>query len=61
MAVQAACRGGLDCRLGGRARGGAHVEHPAHACDAGRVEAQWLIERGRSLASEREACAGGEG
>eukprot|EP00964_Phaeocystis_antarctica_P045961 scaffold26501_cov61-Phaeocystis_antarctica.AAC.1 len=38
---------------GGRGRGaaaaqaarGAHLKHPAHVRDAGRVEAQWLVER----------------
>ena len=59
-AVHAACRGGLDCRLGGRARGGAHPEHVAHGCDAGGVEAQRLVERRRALPRvERRASVGG--
>ena len=32
-------------QIGGKARGGAHVEHGAHSCDAGGVEAQRLVER----------------
>ena len=34
-----------------RARGGDHVEHVAHACDLGRVEAQRLVEGRRALPS----------
>ena len=56
-AAHAACRGGLDCRLGGRAGGGAHVEHVLHDRDAGGVEAQRLVERQRFLPRvERRAC-----
>eukprot|EP00964_Phaeocystis_antarctica_P062970 scaffold37756_cov51-Phaeocystis_antarctica.AAC.2 len=33
---------------------GAHGEHGAHACDAGRVEAQRLVERRRPLPSQKE-------
>ena len=36
-------------QIGGRARGGAHVEHVAYVCDAGGVEAQRLVERPRVL------------
>ena len=36
-------------QIGGRARGGAHVEHDAHVRDAGGVEAQRLVERPRGL------------
>eukprot|EP00964_Phaeocystis_antarctica_P124893 scaffold88529_cov45-Phaeocystis_antarctica.AAC.2 len=32
---------------------GAHVEHVAHVCDAGRVEAQLLVERRRDLPSRK--------
>ena len=46
---------GCDCKLGGRARGGAHFEHAAHARDAGGVEAQRLVERRRVL----PACGAG--
>ena len=45
---------GIDCRM--RAigtRGGAHAEHVIQKCDAGRVEAQWLVERRRALQRER--------
>ena len=41
----------------GRGTRGAHVKHVIHGCDAGRVEAQWLIERRRLLPRvEGEAC-----
>eukprot|EP00964_Phaeocystis_antarctica_P048466 scaffold28065_cov57-Phaeocystis_antarctica.AAC.3 len=33
---------------------GAHVEHVAHVRDAGRVEAQRLVERPRKLPSRKE-------
>ena len=33
---------------------GAHVEHAAHGCDAGRVEAERLVERRRDLPSRKE-------
>eukprot|EP00964_Phaeocystis_antarctica_P156657 scaffold126464_cov39-Phaeocystis_antarctica.AAC.1 len=33
---------------------GAHLEHPLHGCDAGRVEAQRLVERVRVLPSRKE-------
>eukprot|EP00964_Phaeocystis_antarctica_P130451 scaffold94312_cov54-Phaeocystis_antarctica.AAC.2 len=33
---------------------GAHVEHGVHGCDAGRVEAQRLVERRRALPSQKE-------
>ena len=45
VCARSVCRGGLDCRLGSRARGGAHGEHVAHVRDAGGVEAQRLVER----------------
>ena len=32
---------------------GAHQEHLLHGCDAGRVEAQWLVERRRFLPSKK--------
>ena len=31
----------------------AHVEHAVHGCDAGRVEAQRLVERRRALPSRK--------
>ena len=48
--IQAACRGGLDCRLGA-----GHLEHIAHFFDAGGVEAaQRLVERRCALPSREE-------
>eukprot|EP00964_Phaeocystis_antarctica_P062013 scaffold37107_cov48-Phaeocystis_antarctica.AAC.1 len=45
-----------------RAQGGAHLEHPAHECDAGGVEAQRLVERRRELPRvERRAGGAGRG
>ena len=38
---------------GGRARGGAHVEHVPHVRDLGRVEAERLVERRRVLPSRK--------
>ena len=41
---------------------GAHVEHPAHARDLGRVEAERLVERRRVLPSQKaRACDAGRG
>ena len=40
---------GLTTQIGGRARGGAHVEHLAHGGDAGGVEGERLVERRRAL------------
>eukprot|EP00964_Phaeocystis_antarctica_P134211 scaffold98436_cov66-Phaeocystis_antarctica.AAC.2 len=58
---RAPCDGGTGS-IGNRARGGAHVEHVAHIRDAGRVEAQRLVERRRVLPSvERTACDAGRG
>ena len=42
--------GGLDSRLGGS---GAHVEHAVHGRDAGRVEAERLVEHRRVLPSRK--------
>ena len=50
-----ACRRGHECTLEHRARGGAHVKHVLHVSDAGRVEAQRLVERRRELQSQAEA------
>ena len=41
---------------GGQGTRGAHIEHVAHGCDAGRVEAQRLVERRRALPSQQRAC-----
>ena len=47
-------------QIGSRARGGAHVEHALHGCDAGGVEAQWLVEHRRVLPRvERRAYGAG--
>ena len=49
-------------KIGGRARGSAHEEHPVHVCDAGGVEAQWLVQRVRALPRvEGTACDAGRG
>eukprot|EP00964_Phaeocystis_antarctica_P049390 scaffold28648_cov60-Phaeocystis_antarctica.AAC.2 len=49
-------------QIGSRARGGAHVEHVSHVCDAGGVEAQRLVELRRVLSRvERRACDAGRG
>ena len=40
---------GRDCRLGGGARGAAHVEHFIHGRDEGRVPAERLIEGPRGF------------
>eukprot|EP00964_Phaeocystis_antarctica_P010952 scaffold6018_cov51-Phaeocystis_antarctica.AAC.3 len=44
----------------GHARGaGAHKKHDAHACDAGRVETQRLVERRRALRCRKEGILSG--
>ena len=40
---------GSTAHIQGRAAGGAHREHVAHVRDAGRVEAQRLVERRRAV------------
>ena len=45
---------------GTRARGGAHVEHAPHGCDAGGVEAQRLVERRRGLPRVERRAYGAE-
>eukprot|EP00964_Phaeocystis_antarctica_P045214 scaffold26017_cov39-Phaeocystis_antarctica.AAC.1 len=53
-------QGRARLQIGGRARGGAHVEHVGHGCDAGGVEAQRLVERRRGLPRvERRAYGAG--
>ena len=44
---------GPAVKAGGAIEGmrGAHVEHDAHSCDAGRVEAERLVELRRDLPS----------
>ena len=39
----------------GRGRRGAHLKHVRHGCDAGRVEAQRLVERRRVLPRRKES------
>ena len=51
-----------DSRFGGQGHArSAHAEHDAHVCDAGGVEAQWLVEGRRGLPSQREGMRCGEG
>ena len=45
--------GGGDSRLCGKGTRGAHVEHALHGRDAGRVEAERLVERPRALPSRK--------
>ena len=49
---------GLKGDHGVRGTGGAHVEHGLHGGDAGRVEAQRLVERRRFLPSRKEGIQG---
>ena len=59
VAAQAGMHGGRpDSRLGGQGMRGAHGEHVVHGRDAGRVEAQRLVEVRRALPSavEGRAC-----
>eukprot|EP00964_Phaeocystis_antarctica_P115594 scaffold79541_cov42-Phaeocystis_antarctica.AAC.1 len=48
-------QGRARLQIGGRARGGAHVEDLVHVRDAGGVEAQRLVESSRTLPSPNEA------
>ena len=48
-AVQAVCAGQGSTVDTGKIRGGAHLKHAAHFCDAGGVQAQRLVERPRAL------------
>ena len=41
-------------QIRGRARGGAHLEHVGHDCNAGRVEDERLVERNRALPSQMQ-------
>eukprot|EP00964_Phaeocystis_antarctica_P117931 scaffold81772_cov49-Phaeocystis_antarctica.AAC.4 len=55
-------QGRARLQIGGRPRGGAHVEHVLHARDAGGVEAQWLVEHRRILPkAERRTCGARRG
>ena len=51
-------RGRARLQIGGRPRGGAHVEHLVHACDAGGIEAQRLVEGVRPLPSRKKGIRG---
>ena len=44
-AIGMCTRGGTDSRLWGQGTRGAHPEHAVHVRDAGRVEAERLVER----------------
>eukprot|EP00964_Phaeocystis_antarctica_P005388 scaffold2947_cov67-Phaeocystis_antarctica.AAC.5 len=46
---------------GGRAWGGAHVEHAGHVCDTGRVKAQRLVKRLRVLPRVEKKRGAGRG
>ena len=53
-AVHAACRRGPEWGSAGRGTRGAHPKHALHGCDAGRVEAQRLLEHRRVLPSRKK-------
>ena len=53
-AAHAACTGRARLKAGGQGMRGAHVEHVVHGRDAGRDEAQRLVERRRGLPSRKE-------
>ena len=53
-AAQAARTGRAQLEVGGQGTRGAHPEHVLHVRDAGRVEAQRLVERRRALPSQKE-------
>ena len=52
-------QGRARLQIGSRARGEAHVEHVAHVCDAGCVEAQQLVEHRRAVEHADHACDAG--
>ena len=51
--------GGSDSRLGRQGTRGAHVEHTNHARDAGRVDAERLVERNRVLLGQMQGIRSG--
>ena len=59
--AHAACKGRLDWSLWAQGTGGVHVEHGVHGRDAGRVEAQRLVERLCFLPSRKGAYHVGRG
>ena len=56
--AQVVCMGKVRVDIGRKAAGGAHLKHAAHGRDAGRVEAQRLVERRRVLPSHNGAHGG---
>ena len=52
-AAQAACTGRTRLKAEGQGTRGAHEKHGQHVRDTGRVEAQRLVERSRSLKSRK--------
>eukprot|EP00964_Phaeocystis_antarctica_P071425 scaffold43576_cov55-Phaeocystis_antarctica.AAC.4 len=54
-AAHAACVCGPARECGQKAKAEAHMEHVAHVCDAGGVEAQRLVESSRPLPSPKGA------
>ena len=59
--VYAACRERLDYSMSAQGAGGVHFEHFLHVCDAGRVEAQRLVERPRLLPRVRRRAYNARG
>ena len=57
--AQAACTGMAQLRAGGQGMCRAYVEHLLHGCDAGRVEAQRLVEGERVLPGRKEGIRRG--
>eukprot|EP00964_Phaeocystis_antarctica_P058048 scaffold34414_cov60-Phaeocystis_antarctica.AAC.3 len=53
-AAQAACTGRVRLKAGAQGTRGAHLEHLQHVRDAGRVEAQRLVECRLALPSQKE-------
>ena len=51
--ARAACMRRARLKAGGQGTRGAHVEHPVHVCNLGRVEAERLVERLRLLPSRK--------
>eukprot|EP00964_Phaeocystis_antarctica_P018819 scaffold10367_cov70-Phaeocystis_antarctica.AAC.1 len=59
-AAASSVQGRARLQIGGRARVGAHQEHVGHGCDAGRVEAQRLVERRCALPRVKRRACGAE-
>ena len=60
MCGASSVQGKSQLKIGGRARAEAHIEHGVHVRDAGGVEAEWLVERIRSLPSGKGTYREGE-